>query len=186
MESQTNRTKTKLNKKLTPSKRVAIISILIALALVFSYVEFLIPFNFGVPGIKLGLANIVVIVALYIFGLPVAISVSLLRVLLNGLIFTGLFSALYGVVGAILSILGMYLLKRSGKFSVVGVSVFGAFLHIIGQLIVAALVFGNIKIFIYLPFLTVVSVITGTLIGFLVYLILKKVKSFLRFSSDLN
>ncbi len=187
MASQNRQSAARLyGKKLPPSKRVAVIGTLVALALIFSYVEFLIPFNFGVPGIKLGLANIVIIIGLYVFGLPVAFSVSLIRTLLNGLLFAGIFSALYGMAGAILSLVGMYFLKKSGRFSIVGVSVCGSFLHIIGQLTIAALVFGNIKVFIYLPFLTIVSVVTGALIGFTVYLTLEKVKPFLRFGRDFD
>ncbi len=165
---------------LKKSGKIATIALMVTLGMIFSYVEFLIPLNFGIPGIKLGLANVVVLVMLYSFGANYAISVGVLRVVLSGLLFTGIFSMIYGLSGGILSIISMIIIKKTNKFSIIGVSVLGSFFHIIGQLIVAALVFQNIKVFVYLPVLTIASVVTGILIGIISALILNKTAPFFR------
>lgn len=119
------------------SKRVAKCGLLIALAMVFSYVEVLIPFNFGIPGIKLGLANLIVVVGFYSMKTTDVIAVSLVRIFLSGLLFGNLMSILYSLSGGILSIIVMLLLKRLHRFSIVGVSIAGGVFHNIGQIIVA-------------------------------------------------
>ena len=101
------------------SKRVAKCGLLIALAMVFSYVEVLIPFNFGIPGIKLGLANLIVVVGFYSMKTTDVIAVSLVRIFLSGLLFGNLMSILYSLSGGILSIIVMLLLKRLHRFSIV-------------------------------------------------------------------
>ena len=112
------------------SKRVAKCGLLIALAMVFSYVEVLIPFNFGIPGIKLGLANLIVVVGFYSMKTTDVIAVSLVRIFLSGLLFGNLMSILYSLSGGILSIIVMLLLKRLHRFSIVGVSIAGGVFHV--------------------------------------------------------
>ena len=149
------------------SKRVAKCGLLIALAMVFSYVEVLIPFNFGIPGIKLGLANLIVVVGFYSMKTTDVIAVSLVRIFLSGLLFGNLMSILYSLSGGILSIIVMLLLKRLHKFSIVGVSIAGGVFHNIGQIIVAMLILENFAVAVYLPPLLIAGTITGMLIGIL-------------------
>ncbi len=146
-------------------KKVAILSMYIALGIVVSYVELLIPFNIGIPGVKLGLANIVVLIALYQLGTKEAIIISIVRVVLVGLIFGSFFTVIYSLAGCTLSFLVMKLLYQSKQVSIVGVSVFGAVSHNIGQILVAMLIVENMNLLYYLPVLLVAGVITGALMG---------------------
>lgn len=158
------------------SKRVAKCGLLIALAMVFSYVEVLIPFNFGIPGIKLGLANLIVVVGFYSMKTTDVIAVSLVRIFLSGLLFGNLMSILYSLSGGILSIIVMLLLKRLHKFSIVGVSIAGGVFHNIGQIIVAMLILENFAVAVYLPPLLLAGTITGMLIGILAMRMLPVIK----------
>ena len=145
--------------------RVAKIGLFTALAMIFSYIEILIPFNFGVPGMKLGLANLVVVVALYTMSAPLALAVSFVRILLVSVTFGSLAAMLYSLAGGILSFAGMWCLKRLRGFSVIGVSVAGGVLHNIGQLLVAMAVVENLKLIYYIPVLLIGGTVTGMLIG---------------------
>lgn len=137
----------------------------LALALICSYVESLIPFYFGVPGVKLGLTNIVVVMALYCIGAKEAFLISVLRILLAGFLFGNMFSILYSLAGGLLSFGIMLLLKKTGKFRVISVSVAGGVSHNMGQLVVAALVVENYHIFYYGTVLIIAGIITGFIIG---------------------
>lgn len=145
-----------------------------AMALIFSYVEVLIPFTIGIPGIKLGIANIVVIIALYYLNAKYALTINIVRVLIAGLLFNGLFGALYSLAGALVSFVVMVLLKKTNIFSAVGISMAGGVAHNLGQILVAAVLVANIKIFIYFPVLIISGVITGAITGILAGLILRK------------
>ncbi len=145
--------------------KVAYLGVFLALALICSYVESLIPFYFGVPGMKLGLANIVVVLMLYCTRAQEALAISVLRIVLSGFLFGNMFSILYSLAGGLLSFLVMYLVKKSGKLGVLPVSVAGGMSHNIGQLIVAALVIENFNIFYYMPVLLIAGIVTGFLIG---------------------
>lgn len=127
--------------------KVAYLGVFLALALICSYVESLIPFYFGIPGVKLGLTNIVVVLMLYCVGTKEAFAISMLRIVLAGFLFGNLFSILYSLAGGMFSFLVMYLLKRTGKLGVLPVSVAGGMSHNIGQIAVAAFVVENINIF---------------------------------------
>ena len=151
----------------TKAIKVALYGMLIALAFVFSYIEVLIPFNFNVPGIKLGLANIVVLMALYSVGYRGAFLISCIRMILVGFTFGNTFSIIYSLAGGILSFASMSLCKKSNKFSTVGVSIAGGFTHNIGQIIVASIILETEMLKYYLPVLMVVGTITGFLIGLL-------------------
>lgn len=111
------------------SKKVAMAGMFTALAMIFSYVEVLIPINLGIPGMKLGLANLVVVVALYTMGAPMAFAISMIRILLVSVTFGSLAAMLYSLAGGILSFCGMMLLKKIPNFSMIGVSVAGGILH---------------------------------------------------------
>lgn len=147
--------------------KVAVYGLLLALAMVFSYVEMLIPISLGVPGVKLGLANLVTMVGLYTIGVPGTIFVNLLRIVLTGFTFGNMFSMLYSLAGAALSLFLMFLAKKSGWFSSVGVSIIGGVGHNAGQLAVAAFVVQTLGVFSYLPVLLVSGTVAGALIGLL-------------------
>jgi len=157
-----------------PAVKMTMCALMAALALIFSYIEVLIPFNPGIPGIKLGIANLVIIIALYYLGPKYALTVNLVRICIAGLLFNGVFGALYSLSGGILSWLVMVLLQKTRIFSVTGVSMAGGVAHNLGQLLTAAFIVSNIKVFIYFPVLIFSGLICGTLIGILSYLILKK------------
>ena len=118
--------------------RVTLAAGLAALALIFSYIEAIIPFNAGMPGVKLGIANLVILVSLYTLGFRYTFAINLVRILVAGLLFNGFFGALYSLAGGILSLFVMYGLKRTGLFSQTGVSMAGGVAHNTGQLLVAA------------------------------------------------
>lgn len=139
----------------------------LAAALICSYIESLIPINFGIPGIKLGLTNIIVLLMLYLTGAKEAFTISMLRILLSGFLFGNAFSIVYSLAGGILSFAAMVLLKRINKLSVVTVSVIGGICHNIGQILFAAVLVNNINIMYYVPVLIVSGAVTGFLIGIL-------------------
>lgn len=145
--------------------KVAYLGVFLALALICSYVESLIPFYFGVPGVKLGLTNVVVVLMLYCVGTKEALIISVLRIVLAGFLFGSFFSIFYSMAGGILSFLIMYLLKKTGKFGVLPISISGGIFHNVGQLAVAAMVVENYNIFYYFPVLLIAGVVTGLLIG---------------------
>ena len=138
-----------------------------ALAMIFSYIEFLIPISIGIPGIKLGLANIVTVVALYILKPHEAFLINLVRIMLCGLLFGNSMSLIYSLSGGILSFVIMLLLKKINGFSVYGVSIAGGVTHNIGQILAAMAVLENVMIAYYLPVLLIAGAATGFLIGFL-------------------
>ena len=153
-----------MKKQKISAKTVALLAMMIALALVFSYVETLIPINFGIPGVKLGLANLV-IVALYLIGGKEAFLVSVVRIFLSGFMFGNLASIMYSLAGGLLSLAVMLILKKTDKLSILAVSVLGGICHNIGQLIVAILVVENLKLIFYVPVLLISGFVTGLLIG---------------------
>lgn len=154
---------------MSKSKRIATLALCIALAFTLSFFESLIPINIGIPGVKLGLANSVTLVALYLLGKKEAFGVSMVRILLAGLLFSGAFSLVYGFAGGILSYIVMVLAQKyemkSGKLSPVGVSVLGAAVHNTGQIIVAAAVMQTPRIVYYLPVLLLSGAVSGALVG---------------------
>ena len=157
--------------------RVAYFGVFTALALIFSYVETLIPINFGIPGVKLGLANLVIVIALYKMKLTEVYLLSVVRVLLSGFIFGNYFSIIYSLAGGLLSLTVMALLKKSKGFSVMGISVAGGVFHNVGQLIVAMLVVETFSVGYYFPVLLVAGLITGLVIGIVSAEMLKRIKN---------
>ncbi len=157
--------------------RVAYFGVFTALALIFSYVETLIPINFGVWGMKLGLANLIIVIALYKMGTGEAFLLSVVRVLLSGFLLGNYFSIIYSLAGAILSLSVMAGLKRAGGFSVIGVSISGGVFHNIGQLIVAMLVVETFSVIYYVPVLLAAGLVTGLLIGIAASEMLKRLKN---------
>lgn len=157
--------------------RVAYFGVFTALALIFSYVETLVPIHFGIPGMKLGLANLIIVIALYKMRVREAFLLSVLRVLLSGFLFGNYFSIIYSLSGAMLSLLVMAGLKQADGFSVMGVSIAGGVFHNIGQLIVAMLVVETFSVAYYVPVLLVAGLVTGLLIGIAANEMLKRLKA---------
>ena len=163
-----------MKKQKISAKTVALLAMMIALALVFSYVETLIPINFGIPGVKLGLANLVIVAALYLIGGKEAFLVSVVRIFLSGFMFGNLASIMYSLAGGLLSL--AVILKKTDKLSILAVSVLGGICHNIGQLIVAILVVENLKLIFYVPVLLISGFVTGLLIGIVSRVILPAVR----------
>lgn len=161
------------------SKRVAVYGMLVALAFLLSYVETLIPFNFVIPGIKLGLANLVVLTALYCLGERGAFVISMVRIVLTGLTFTSLSIMLYSLGGGLLSFFCMALAKRFTSFGITGVSVLGGVTHNLGQLLVAVLVVRTGSLMYYFPALLAAGTVAGALIGLLGGLVTGRLRPFL-------
>ena len=148
-----------------------------AVAMMLSYIEALIPPVYSaVPGIKLGLANIAVIFALYSVDPKSAAFISLARVALSALLFGSVMSFIYSFSGAVLSLAVMILLKKSALFSAVGVSVAGAVMHNVGQVLCAVIILDTAEIGYYLIFLSVSAVVSGVLVGLVSALLIKKLK----------
>ena len=147
------------------NRKLANMAMMVALAMIFSYVESLIPINFGIPGMKLGVANLVTVTGLYFLELPEVFLVVVMRILLTGVLFGNGMSIIYSLAGGILSFLVMALMKRLKGFSVAGVSIAGGVSHNIGQIIVASVVVENLKLIYYLPALLIAGTMTGSVMG---------------------
>lgn len=158
------------------TKKIAYLGLLIALAFVFSYIEFLIPVNIGIPGAKLGLANLVIIVALYTLNERDAFVLSMIRIVLVGFTFANLASMLYSLAGGILSFVVMVIAKKTRKLSLTGVSVLGGVFHNVGQIIVAIWVVKTVSLIYYLPVLMVSGIAAGVAIGILGGMVTKRIK----------
>ena len=158
--------------------RLAMAGVMIALAFIFSYLESLLPSFTGIPGVKIGLANIATMVALYTLGLRYAIVIAIVRVILSGLTFTGLGAMLYGLAGTTLSLLVMLLLKSlknasgSSVFSPTIISAAGGVAHNAGQLLVARAVLGSAVLY-YLPVLIISGLIAGFITGIILFTLLR-------------
>lgn len=157
------------------SKKTAYLGLFAAVAIIFGYVESLIPFFAGIPGIKLGLANLAVLFILQRYTWREAAFVSFVRILVIGFLFGNLFSIAYSTAGAALSLLTMTFLIRRPGFSITGVSIAGGVAHNIGQLLTAICIVENFSLFYYAPALLVSGVVTGSLIGILVAEVSKRV-----------
>ena len=149
----------------------------IALAMIMSYIEALVPLSFAVPGIKMGLANIVIIFVLYKIGTKEAILVSIIRVILVSLLFSNVMAMAYSIAGAVLSLSVMWLLKKTDKFSFVGVSIAGGIMHNVGQIIMAVILLGTEQIALYLPVLIITGTATGVVIGIVSGLVINRIKN---------
>ena len=148
-------------------RRMTTLSLLFALAMIFSFVESRLPTFIPIPGVKLGLCNVVIIFTLLKLGAPAAIAVSLLRVLLSSILFGNAAAFFYSLAGALLSLAVMILMKHFRTFSAVGISVLGGVMHNIGQLLMAWILLGTAGVMYYLPVLLIAGVIAGALIGLL-------------------
>lgn len=160
-------------KKRNLTYNVALCGVMTALAIVFGYVEHLIPLPFGVYGMKLGLPNLVVVIMLYALNRHTAFTINTVRIILCSILFGSFTSFWYSLVGGLLSFSVMAVLKYSDKFSTIGISICGAVTHNIGQIIVAVILMEELKIAFYLPVLLITGAVTGALIGLIAVALLK-------------
>lgn len=156
-------------------KRTAICGVLIALAMIFSFIETLIPLTPGVPGIKLGLANLVIVFAIYRFDRYMAVVISLVRVFLVAFLFSNMSAMIYSLAGAALSLVMMLILHKFTDLHVVTVSICGAIGHIGGQMIVAGAVTTPQIIIYYAPGLIVSAIVTGAVIGMVASILINRI-----------
>ena len=162
------------------TKKLATAAVLTATAMMLSYVESLIPAFVAVPGIKIGLANIVTVFALYTIGWRGALCVSLVRVCLSSLLFGNVTGFFYSLSGALLSFLGMLILSRISVFSPVAVSSVGGVLHNVGQVLASALVLETAAVFTYLPVLLISGTLAGVVIGIAAGLLVGRLKKIVK------
>ena len=158
------------------TKKLVTLAVTVSVAMILSFVESRIPSFVAIPGVKVGLANIAVIFALYKLGWREALAVSLVRVALIALLFGSVVSLAYSTAGAILSLAVMILLRKTGVFTELAVSVVGGITHNVGQILVAFLLLETGVVFYYLPFLLVSGIIAGIAVGVASSLLVKKVK----------
>ena len=157
------------------TRRLTALSLAVSFALILSFIESKIPAFVAIPGVKVGLANIAVIFALYKFGIKEAIAVSAVRVILVSTLFGTPVSFIYSITGAVLSLLTMSLLKKLTPLHEITVSVAGGVMHNIGQICAASIILGTNVVLYYLPFLLLSGVIAGITVGVASGLIIKKV-----------
>ena len=156
------------------TKKLALSAILAALAMILSYVEAMVPMPVSIPGIKLGLANLVILLAIYRLGFKYALAINCIRIFVTGLLFTGVFGILYSLAGGLLSLLVMYLLYRTEIFSMVGVSMAGGVAHNLGQLLTACLIMSNIRLMSYFAVLLFAGIGSGILMGIVAWLVCQR------------
>lgn len=156
------------------TKKIAIYGLLIALAFIFSYIDHLIPIPFAVPGMKLGLANLVVLATLYCLGEKESFILSMLRILLTGFAFKSVATLAFSFAGGLLAWIVMVIFKRLKLFGMVGVSILGGISHNIGQIIVAIFYVSNVMLVFYLPILLISGIASGVLIGILGGMVVKR------------
>ena len=158
------------------TKRVATLGVIASLALLLSYVEFLLPPLFvAVPGIKLGLPNVAILFVLYYSGVRDAVGVSFVRVIISAILFGSVMTLAYSAAGAVLSLVVMATLKNLKFFSPLGVSVAGAVAHNIGQTVVAVILLDTPQIAYYMIVLTLTGIVTGAFVGILGGLLLRRI-----------
>ncbi len=161
------------------TRQLVTLSALIAVAMILSYVESMIPAFVAVPGVKVGLSNIATVFALYALGWPFAICVSVVRVVLSALLFGNVVSLIYSLSGAALALISMILLKKLDKFSSIGISVIGGVCHNVGQILAACIVMETAAIAYYLIPLTISGTIAGVVIGLIAGNLVERVKKYI-------
>ncbi len=159
------------------TQTVAMCGVMTALAMIFSYVESLIPVPVPVYGVKLGVANIAVITAMYVIGNREALVINVIRIALTAALFGNMNSFLFSIAGGLLSFAVMAVLKCTKLFSIVGVSVAGGVFHNVGQIIAAIFIMETKAIIYYLPVLVVAGIVTGIIVGIVSALVAKRVKA---------
>ncbi len=163
----------KRSNKRAYAKSVALLGVIAAFAAILSYVEVLMSFSIWIPGAKLGFANIAIVIVLYLCGTKEAFFVNIVRIFIVGLLFGNMFSILFSLSGAFISLLFMSIAKRTGFFSIIGVSVIGGVTHNLGQILVAVFVVDSYSVIYYMPILIIAGILTGIFIGFVAGLLIK-------------
>ena len=158
------------------SRKISINAMFTAFAVVLSYIETFVPVA-GIPGVKLGLANFAIVLAIYMLGYKNAITINIVRILIIGAFFGNLFSISFSIAGAIISFIPMAVLKHTGKVSMVTVAITGGVFHNIGQVFVATLVVDTYGVFSYVPVLIISGIITGMVIGILSNIVYTRIKN---------
>ncbi|PID82460.1 MAG: heptaprenyl diphosphate synthase [Clostridiales bacterium] len=158
------------------TKKLTTTAILIAVSMILSYLEMLLPISYGFPGVKLGLANLVIVVSIYMYGPINALIISILRVILMSITFGNMTILMYSLVGALFGISFMIISKRVLSLSIIGVSIVGGVFHNVGQLLVAMLFISNFKILYYLPILLIFGLVSGFIIGLLSKLVYARLR----------
>lgn len=166
------------NKKRTPAQNIALSGVLVALALIFGYIEYLIPFALPFPGAKLGLANLVTLTGLYFLSPVQVLTVLVARIILSGFLFGNFSTILYSITGGMISFVGMVIVRKLNLLSPVGVSILGGVTHNIGQLIVACLIISSTAPVIYLPYLILLGATAGAIIGIPAKIVLQRLQAF--------
>lgn len=157
---------------------IAKMGLMVALAFILSYLESLLPFQLGIPGAKLGLANIVTLTAIMQFGSKEAFFLMLVRTVLTGFTFGSLYSMAYSLAGGLFSIFIMSIMYKSRRFSIIGISIAGGVVHNLGQLLVAMAVLKSLDLKYYTGFLILCGVVTGLLIGIICSSLQKNLSSY--------
>lgn len=158
------------------SKNIALIGVCTALAMILAYIEVIIPPLFpAIPGIKMGLPNIIIVFLLYRRGPVFAAAVSLIRIILVSMLFGNVMALMYSLAGGVLSLLVMILLRRLNFLSAVGVSVAGGVSHNVGQILMAMLLLETAELGYYMVILTVTGTVSGILIGLCGFLLIKRI-----------
>lgn len=157
------------------TRKLTVMALTTAIALILSFIESQIPAFVAIPGVKMGLPNIAIVYALYRLGWKEAAMISLVRVVLVSLLFGSIASFLYSFAGAVLSLLGMTLLKKTGKFTEIVVSVAGGVLHNIGQIAMASIILETDALRYYLPFLLVSGILAGVVIGLISGILIRRI-----------
>lgn len=155
------------------SKKISLLSLFTAFAVILSYVESFLP-SVWIPGVKLGLANFAVVLALYLFGAKEALLINIVRIVIISAMFGNLFGIWFSFAGAFLSFIAMFLLKRTNRVSIVTVGMIGGVFHNIGQTIVAAFAVDSYAVYVYLPVLMIAGLITGAIIGILAAIVFRR------------
>lgn len=162
----------------TDTKKLALMGLLTALAMIFSYIEAILPISLGIPGVKLGIANLVIVFALYRLKPSEAFLINMVRIILINFMFGNLSMMIYSLSGGILSFVVMVLLKKSGWCSIYGVSVAGGVFHNVGQLITAMLALETASLIYYGPVLLVSGLVTGFVIAVIAGETLKRIGNY--------
>ena len=156
--------------------KTAYLGVFASLAIIFGYLESLIPFHIGIPGVKLGIANIITVVMLYKMGTKEAGIITMVRVVVVGFMFSNAFSIIYSLAGCFMSLTTMHLLKKKDFFSIYGISMAGGVAHNVGQIAMASVLMETGSIWYYLPVLLVSGILTGLVIGIVSDEMLKRIK----------
>ncbi len=152
--------------------RLSIASLLLAFSIILGYIEYLVPLNYSIPGIKLGLANSAIIFALFAVGFKASFFINVLRVFIVSMLFNNILTLIFSLSGAIISLFVMQILKRY-KFDIISISIAGGVIHNLAQLFVFYIISGVLELYYYLPVLMFAGVFAGFLVGLISKRILK-------------